>query len=195
MKIMDREQLGREIYNVSHLTGEFLLRSGKISNEYFDKYQFEAIPHLLKAIANEMAKIIPSNCEVLAALEMGGIPIATALSLETNLPVVFVRKKAKEYGTRRFSEGIDIANKQIVIIEDVVTSGGQIILSAADLRKLGAIFDRAICVIDREEGGSEKLSEVGLKLVPLFKMSELKEWALVDSNHRPLGCEPNALTS
>ena len=180
---MTKIELAKAIYDLSHLTGEFLLRSGKISNEYFDKYQFESYPHLLKAIAKEMAKLIPADCQVLAALEMGGIPIATALALETGLPIVYVRKKAKEYGTRRFSEGIEIANKQVVIIEDVVTSGGQIILSANDIKSIGAIVDSALCVIDREEGGREKLQEAGLNLMPIFKMSELKQWALVDSNH------------
>lgn len=180
---MTKEELGKEIYNLSHLTGEFLLRSGKISNEYFDKYQFESFPNLLKAIGFEMAKLVPSNCEVLAALEMGGIPIATAIAMETGLPLVFVRKKAKEYGTRKFSEGIEIANRNVVIIEDVVTSGGQIIISANDIKSIGAKVDTALCVIDREEGGREKLQEAGLKLIPLFKMSELKQWALVDSNH------------
>ncbi|HPD33475.1 MAG TPA: orotate phosphoribosyltransferase [Bacteroidota bacterium] len=180
---MTKEELGKEVYKLSHLTGEFLLRSGKISNEYFDKYQFESYPALLKEIAREMANLIPANCQVLAALEMGGIPIATAIALETGLPIVYVRKKAKEYGTRRFSEGIEIANKQVVIIEDVVTSGGQIIMSANDLRNIGAKIDTTLCVIDREEGGSEKLMEAGLKLIPLFRMSELKQWALVDSNH------------
>lgn len=180
---MTKEELAKEIYNLSHLTGEFLLRSGKISNEYFDKYQFESYPELLKEIAKEMSKLIPTNCQVLAALEMGGIPIATALAMETGLPIVFVRKKAKEYGTRKFSEGIEIANKNVVIIEDVVTSGGQIILSANDIKSIGAIVDSALCVIDREEGGREKLQEAGLNLMPIFKMSELKQWALVDSNH------------
>lgn len=180
---MTKIELAKTIYDLSHLTGEFLLRSGKISNEYFDKYQFESYPELLKEIAKEMAKLIPTNCQVLAALEMGGIPIATALAIETGLPIVYVRKKAKEYGTRRFSEGIEIANKQVVIIEDVVTSGGQIILSANDLRSIGAIINSSLCVIDREEGGSERLMDAGLQLIPLFKMNELKKWALVDSNH------------
>ena len=134
---MDKNQLAQEIYNVSHLNSEFKLRSGLISNEYFDKYLFESNPTLLKEIANQLSKLIPEGTEVLAGLEMGGIPIATALSLKTGIPVVFVRKEAKSYGTCKLAEGIDIQNKNVCIIEDVVTTGGQILLSAEDLKNVG----------------------------------------------------------
>lgn len=173
---MIREELAKEIYKTSYITGEFLLRSGKISNEYFDKYQFESRPKLLSAIVDEfISKYDFNKYDGLAALEMGGIPIATAISLRTGLPMVLVRKKAKEYGTCRIAEGMDIKDKKLLIVEDVVTSGGQIILSTEDLRKAGAIVENAICVIDREQGGPEKLLEAGIKLFPLFTMTELKK--------------------
>jgi orotate phosphoribosyltransferase len=172
---MNREELRKSIFSAAYITGEFLLRSGKISNEYFDKYQFEARPVLLSAIIDEfMQKFDFSGFDGLAALEMGGIPIATALSLRTGLPMVLVRKKAKEYGTRRVAEGMEINGKKLLIVEDVVTSGGQIIISTVDLRKAGAIVEDAICVIDREQGGPEALSQSGIRLFPLFTMSELK---------------------
>jgi orotate phosphoribosyltransferase len=174
---MNRIELARSIFEISHLKGEFLLRSGSISSEYFDKYRFEAQPHLLKSIAENMAPLLPKNTEVLAGLEVGGIPVAVALSLVTGIPVVFVRKKAKDYGTRKVTEGLDINGKNVCIIEDVVTTGGQIILSAEDLRRDGAHVDTALCVIDRESGGPEKLKQVNLNLVPLFKMHELKSSA------------------
>ena len=97
---MNKTDLGKEIYKVSHITGEFLLRSGQISNEYFDKYKFESLPQLLTPIAKAMKPLLPVGTEVLGGLEMGGIPLATALSIETEIPSVFVRKQAKEYGTR-----------------------------------------------------------------------------------------------
>jgi len=172
---MNREELAKEIFNVSHLTGEFLLRSGKISNEYFDKYRFEAKPNILSSIAKHLAPLIPTETEVIAGLEMGGIPIVTALSLETGLPAAFVRKKAKEYGTRRVSEGTELEGKRILIIEDVITSGGQVLLSANDLRSCGAIILGCLCVIDRQQGGSEALSADSIMLTPLFTMSELKQ--------------------
>src|SRR5471030_1751325 len=102
---MDRKALAKRIFNCSHLTGQFLLRSGKTSTEYFDKYQFESEPRLLQDIAKCLAPLVPKETEYLGALEMGGIPIATALSFVTGIPVVFVRKQAKEYGTCKFAEG------------------------------------------------------------------------------------------
>jgi orotate phosphoribosyltransferase len=105
---------------------------------------------------------------------MGGIPIATAISLKTGIPCVFVRKEAKEYGTAKFAEGPSIEGKNVLIVEDVVTSGGQIIISTKDLRNLGANITKAICVINRESGGVEKLAEEGIELNALFTMTELK---------------------
>ena len=110
---MTREELAKAIYDVSHLTGTFTLRSGAVSNEYFDKYLFEARPDVLKAIAEHMAELLPGETEVLAGLEMGGIPIATALSLKTGLPGAFVRKEAKKYGTAKVAEGADLKSKKI----------------------------------------------------------------------------------
>ncbi|OBR65219.1 orotate phosphoribosyltransferase [Paenibacillus oryzae] len=167
------KQLAKEIYNVSHLTGEFLLRSGKVSTEYFDKYLFESQPQLLSLIAEELAKLIPPGTEVLAGLELGGVPIATALSLKSNIPVAFVRKKAKEYGTCKLAEGIDVKGKRVCIIEDVVTTGGQVILSAKDLRDAGAIVTDVMIVIERNIEGRLRLEEEGLNLHSLFKMEDL----------------------
>jgi orotate phosphoribosyltransferase len=166
---MTHQELAQKIYTACHLKGDFLLRSGQRSNEYFDKYRFEAQPHLLKEIAEQMKKLIPPGTEALAALEMGGIPVGTALSLATGIPCVFVRKEAKEYGTCQFAEGLDIKNKKICIIEDVITSGGQVLLSVADLRKLGAVADTVLCVIHRGgQPAEDKLKEAGLHLKPLF---------------------------
>ena len=166
-------KLAKEIYEVSHLTGEFRLRSGKVSHEYFDKYLFESNPQLLSKIAVELEKLIPPGTEVLAGLELGGVPVATALSLQSNIPVAFVRKKAKEYGTCKLAEGCEIKGKKVCIIEDVVTTGGQVILSAKDLREAGAIVTDVVIVIERDEEGRKKLEEEGLNLHSLFKMEEL----------------------
>ena len=170
---MDKTQLAKGIYDVSHLTGEFKLRSGLISDQYFDKYLFESNPKLLQAIAEKLADFIPNDIEVLAGLEMGGIPVATALSLKTGIPAVFVRKEAKKYGTCKLAEGTDIKGKKVCIIEDVVTTGGQIKLSVEDLRKAGAIVEDVLCVIDRNQSGKENLLEVGLTLHSLLTMEDL----------------------
>lgn len=171
---MTKNELGKAIYETSHITGEFLLRSGTISNEYFDKYQFEARPQLLAEIAEKLSELIPDDFDYLAGLEVGGIPIATALSMKINKPVVFVRKSAKKYGTCKFAEGPDIAGRKLLVIEDVVTSGGQVVISANDLRNAGATITKAICVIDRESGGREALKENDIELISLFTMTELK---------------------
>mgnify|MGYP001053842440 FL=1 len=165
---MNKQELAKVIYKISHITGKFQLRSGVTSDEYFDKYRFESQPKLLKKIAYAMLPIIPSGTDVLAGLEMGGIPVVTMLSQVSGIPAAFVRKKAKQYGTCRFSEGAEIENNRICIVEDVVTSGGQIILSASDLRSAKAHIDTVLCVVDRESGAKEKLIAHGLELRSLF---------------------------
>ncbi len=171
---MKRSDLAKTIYKQSYITGEFLLRSGKRSKEYFDKYRFESNPMILDAISDEMLSMIPADTDYLAALEMGGIPIATALSLKSGIPVVFVRKQAKEYGTCNLAEGAEVSGKKLLIVEDVVTSGGQIVISAGELRSLGAIITNAVCVIDRLSGGGDALSKIGISLDALFTIDELK---------------------
>ena len=171
---MTKKELARKIFEISHLTGSFKLRSGTTSHEYFDKYRFESQPKVLAEIAEQMAPLIPPGTEILAGLEMGGIPVATALSLKTGIPCAFVRKEAKEYGTCQFAEGVEVSGKKVCIIEDVVTTGGQVILSTKDLRGLGAVIDTVLCVIHRGSGQEPKLREIGLDLRPLFIMEELK---------------------
>jgi len=171
---MNRQKLAQKIYQASYLTGTFKLRSGQTSNEYFDKYQFEAQPTLLREISKAMAQLIPKGTEVLAGLEMGGIPLATALSLETEIPTTFVRKEPKKYGTCLFAEGARIKDKQVCLIEDVVTTGGQILLSAKDLRSAGAKVDHVLCVIYRGQNQPTSLIQAELNLKPLFNMDELK---------------------
>ena len=170
---MDRDELGRRIYDTAHLTGRFLLRSGATSDEYFDKYLFEAQPVLLHAIAEAMAPLVPPAVDALAGLELGGVPLATALSQVTGLPTRFVRKEAKAYGTCRLAEGGDVEGERLVVVEDVVTSGGQVLISCADLRERGADVVRVLCVIDREAGGAAALQADGLELHALFTMTEL----------------------
>jgi orotate phosphoribosyltransferase len=170
---MNRDELARTIHDTAHLTGEFTLRSGAVSTEYFDKYLFESDPALVRAIAEAMAQLVPDGTEALAGLELGGVPLATMLSQVTGLPAVFVRKAAKEYGTCRLAEGGDVDGRRLTVVEDVVTSGGQVVASCGDLRDRGAIVDVALCVIDRESGGPAALAAVGVELRALYQMSEL----------------------
>ena len=171
---MNNQKLAKAIFEVSNLKGEFRLRSGQISNEYFDKYLFECQPAILKSIAEAMSKMVPSGTDVLAGLEIGGILDATMISHITGIPAAFVRKKQKAYGTCKLAEGENVQNKKILVIEDVVTSGGQIIESVKQLRNFGAIITTVLCVIDRESGGKKNLAQNGLNLFPLFSMGELQ---------------------
>jgi len=168
-----RTDLAKAVYETCHLTGTFKLRSGKVVNEYFDKYLFESNPIILSSVAQHMSSLIPEGTEVLAGLEMGGIPLATAISIQTGIPLVFVRKKAKEYGTCRLAEGISVGGKHVCIVEDVVTTGGQILMSAEDLRGVGAIVKHVICAIQREEFATQNLADGGLSIHPLFTMQDL----------------------
>lgn len=167
--------LAKQIYEVAHLTGEFKLRSGQISHEYFDKYRFEAQPKILAQIAKAFGSLVKEyQFDALAGLETGGIPLATALSLEIDSPTCFVRKEAKNYGTCQFAEGLEIKDKHLLVVEDVVTTGGQLIQSIQDLRSAGAKVTQAVCVIMR--GEEHKIDaifkEQDIELLWLFKKSD-----------------------
>jgi orotate phosphoribosyltransferase len=176
---LNRIELARQIYKISHITGHFTLRSGATSSEYFDKYLFEANPETLLSIAEQMKEsLYPGlfrDTQFLAGLEMGGIPVVTMLSQVTLIPALFVRKTAKTHGTMKLAEGETFDGARVVVVEDVVSSGGQINLSTKDLRDRGAIVTDAVCVIDRESGGRESLARDGIELHALFTMSELKD--------------------
>jgi len=170
---MDRDALARAIYDCAHLTGTFTLRSGAVSNEYFDKYRFESDPALLRTIAEALAPLVPGGTDTLAGLELGGVPLAVMLSQVTGLPAVFVRKEAKSYGTCQLAEGGELDGRRLTVVEDVVTSGGQVVASCGDLRDRGATVEHALCVIDREAGGPDALTAIGVELHPLYRMHEL----------------------
>jgi orotate phosphoribosyltransferase len=169
-----REELAARVFEAAHLTGDFLLRSGVRSDEYFDKYLFESDPTLLREIAKALIVLLPSGIDALAGLELGGVPLAVLASQISGLPALFVRKEAKTYGTCRLAEGGDVEGRSLAIVEDVITSGGQVIGSANALRERGAEVRTVLCVIDREAGGRERLAEHALELRSLFTMSELK---------------------
>jgi orotate phosphoribosyltransferase len=170
---MNRSELAQAITKISLLKGQFKLRSGQVSDKYFDKYRFESQPDLLKSICHHWIPTLPENYDILAGLELGGVPLATALSLELKKPVLFVRKEAKNYGTCQFAEGIDFKGKRLLIIEDVITTGGQVFESIHMLREAGAIIENVACVIDRGQNTKELFKNKSLNLFPLFHMTEL----------------------
>ncbi len=172
--VLAADKLARRIYGCSHLTGEFRLRSGQVSDEYFDKYLFEADPGLLREVAQAIVGLLPEAVDALAGLELGGVPLATAASQLCGLPTLFVRKQAKAYGTCRLAEGGEITGRRLAVIEDVVTSGGQVVSSCRALREGGAEVVAVLCVIDREAGGAANLRAEGLALRSVFTMTQLR---------------------
>ena len=171
---MDRQALARRINQVARLTGSFTLRSGQVSDTYFDKYRFEADPALLQAIAAHSAPLVPAGTEILAGLELGGVPLATALGLHLELPLAFVRKEAKTYGTCRLAEGSDLEGKKVLVVEDVISTGGQVIESTAALEERGAEIVGVLVVIDRQSGGRENIEARGWSLASLFTRADLE---------------------
>jgi orotate phosphoribosyltransferase len=165
-------QLAADIDATCRLRGEFTLRSGQVSDTYFDKYLFEAQPALLERVAAQMVELLPEGTELLGGLEMGGIPIATMVSAKTGIPVIFIRKKAKEYGTAKLAEGPDFDGKRVTLIEDVITSGGAVRDAVNALRPAGAIVDTVVCAIDRSPEGNP-LADVALEVRPVLTRADL----------------------
>ena len=171
---MTKNEIIQQIREVSHLTGEFKLRSGTISNFYFDKYRFESNPQLLTTIAELMVKLLPAEFDGLAGLELGGIPLATAISLQSGYPCYFVRKEAKTYGTCNLIEGGVKEISKLVVIEDVVTTAGQVCRSIDQIRAEGHVVQHVLAVIDRQAGGVEKINAIGCSFASVFTLSELE---------------------
>lgn len=166
--------LAARVYAAAHLEGSFILRSGVVSSEYFDKYRFEADPVLLGDLASELAPLVPANVDLLAGLELGGIPIVAVLAQATGHPTRFVRKEAKTYGTCKQAEGGDLAGFRVCLVEDVITSGGAVLDAAEALRREGATVDTVVCVIDREAGGRDNLAAIGVEVRALFTKADLE---------------------
>ena len=166
--------LARRIYERTHLTGEFRLRSGATSNEYFDKYLFESDPELLREIAQALVRLLPERVDAVAGLELGGVPLATVISQVSGLPALFVRKEPKTYGTCRLAEGGEVAGRRLVVIEDIVSSGGQVVSSCRALRERGAEIVAVLCVVDRESGGAATITSEGLELRSAFTMTQVR---------------------
>ena len=160
----------------AYLEGDFVLRSGRRSSYYLDKYRFATRPDLLAALGERIARTVAEvdpDATRLAAPELGAVALAAAASLASGLPFLIVRKAAKDYGTANQLEGVHAGGECICLIEDVVTSGGAAIAAVEALREAGLEVGNAVCVVDREEGGADALAAAGVHLRPLFLVSEL----------------------
>ena len=169
-----KTDLGRKIAQASTLKGTFTLRSGQVSSRYFDKYRFEGDPVLLGELAETMIDLLPRDTEVLAGLELGGVPLATAMSLKTGLLVAFVRKEAKAYGTCRAVEGTEINRKRVTFVEDVITTGGAVADAHNLLHDEDAIILAVVCAIWRGEGEPSIASLPDLRVLPALSLSDLE---------------------
>jgi orotate phosphoribosyltransferase len=156
------------------LRGDFLLRSGARSSYYIDKYLFTTQPALLARIARALSSLLPEGVQRVAGPVLGAVPLVTAVSLQTGLPSVIVRvDKPKEYGTSRRFEGALVAGERVVLVEDVVTTGGAALAAVEVLRAAGAEVVEAVVVVDREQGGREAFAAAGVPLRALFTKSDL----------------------
>jgi orotate phosphoribosyltransferase len=175
---VDRDELGAAIREHAYLEGDFLLRSGRRSRYYLDKYRFETRPELLGPLGDLIAETVREHepeAALLAGPELGAVALAAAASLASGLPFLIVRKEAKGYGTANRLEGTFEAGQHVCLVEDVVTSAGAAIEGVEALREAGLEVDTAVCVVDREEGGADALAEKGVRLQALFRASEFLE--------------------
>lgn len=169
-----REALARELVRASYLKGEFVLRSGKKSNRYFDKFLFETQPALLRRLGESLAMLVPKETQRLAAPELGAVLLGGAVSMETDLPLLLVRKEPKGYGTAKQIEGRFTPGERVTVIEDVVTTGGDSVRSVQVLRDAGLEVIHLVVVLDRGEGGEENIREAQIPYSPLFRISDLE---------------------
>jgi orotate phosphoribosyltransferase len=171
------ESLAAQIREAALLEGDFLLRSGRRSSYYLDKYRFGTRPDLLRPLGQAIAAAVREHAPDavrLAAPELGAVTLATAAALELDLPFVIVRGKPKEYGTANRIEGAFEVGDSVCLVEDVVTSGGAAIEAIEAVREAGMCVANAVCVVDREEGGVDALARAAVRLRPLFLASQLR---------------------
>jgi orotate phosphoribosyltransferase len=173
---LTHDELGAALREHAYLEGDFVLRSGRRSRYYLDKYRFETRPDLLGPLGDCIARAVAEHepeAVRLAGPELGAVPLVAAASLTSGLPFLIVRKEAKEYGTGNRLEGVFERGECVCLIEDVVTSAGAAVEATDALREAGLTCRTAVCVVDREEGGVQALASVGVRLWPLFRASEL----------------------
>jgi orotate phosphoribosyltransferase len=170
---MTRDQLARRIAQASLLRGEFTLRSGRKSDYYLDKYRFETQPDILAELGRLLAQRVSGTVDRIAGAELGAVALAAAAAMAAGKPFVIVRNQKKNYGTAKLVEGILNPGETVMIVEDVLTTGGQVLEAARSLQEAGAKIERIVGVIDRQEGARESLEGAGFVFEALFTSGEL----------------------
>ncbi len=182
---MNDAELRDALVEHAYLEGDFLLRSGKRSRYYLDKYRFETRPDLLGPIGERIAATVREHAPDatrLAGPELGAVALAASASLASGLPFLIVRKEAKEYGTGNRLEGPFEEGECVCLVEDVVTSGGALLEAVTAVRAAGLVVHTAVCVVDREEGGADALARQAVRLRPLWRAGELLTGAKSPAN-------------
>ncbi len=172
------DELGHRLLEVALLEGNFTLRSGKRSRWYLDKYRFETDPGILRELGERLAaavRDVEPGAARLAGPALGAVALAAAAAMASGLPFIIVRGEAKGYGTGNRLEGPHEPGELVCLVEDVVTSGGALCEAVEAVRAAGLVVRHAVCVVDREEGGTDALARLGVRLASLYRASELLE--------------------
>ncbi len=172
------EDLARLLVDRALLEGDFVLRSGKRSTWYLDKYRFETEPEILRELGEALAAAVREHepdAIRLAGPALGAVALTAAASLSSGLPFIIVRGETKDYGTANRVEGPFEPGELVCLLEDVVTTGGALAEAVSALRDEGLVVRNAVCVVDREEGGTDALARLGVRLRALFRAEELLE--------------------
>jgi len=170
---MIKEELIKRIKETAYLEGDFTLRSGKKSKYYLDKYLFETCPDILKALGEEFAKHMESDVTLIAGAELGGVALAAATAIETGKKWIIVRNSKKGYGTSKMVEGVLKAGDVVLLVEDIATTGGQVLEAAKIITEAGAQVKKIVCVIDRRQGAEENITKAGYKFESIITKEDL----------------------
>jgi orotate phosphoribosyltransferase len=180
------DELGALLVDRALLEGDFVLRSGRRSSWYLDKYRFETEPEILRALGERLAEAVREHepeAIRLAGPALGAVALAASAAMASGVPFIIVRGETKEHGTGKRIEGPFEPGELVCLLEDVVTSGGALAEAVSALRDEGLEVRNAVCVVDREEGGSDALARLGVRLRGLFRASELLEMHKTAAKH------------
>jgi len=170
---MNRTELARCIREAAYLEGDFTLRSGRKSKYYLDKYLFETQPDILKALGEMFAAYVKPTTTLIAGAELGGVALAAAAAMASGKPFVIIRNAKKDYGTSKPYEGKLAEGDSVLLVEDIATTGGQVLEAARLIKSIGAKVERIVAVIDRQEGARENIKAAGLAFEAFFTRADL----------------------
>ncbi len=170
---MTKQELAKRIKETAYLEGDFVLRSGKRSKYYLDKYLFETQPDILKALGTEFAKYITSDVTLIAGAELGGVALAAATAMEASKKWIIIRNSKKDYGTSKMVEGVLSKDDVVLLVEDIATTGGQVLEAAKIITEAGAKVKKIVAVIDRKQGAGENITKAGYKFESILTKEDL----------------------